>query len=232
MRYFLRVTFSVYKVHNVSFDFCGTTLEASITQTFLQLNPFYKPYQACKTSTSTIGTVFAFSLSLHRYDNRNSSISNPRELKHYFSQTYKPQWLLTPDNSKLLYKYRKIRTICELKLLSKPVVATVVILNTVFFNSVINKLQGTCQFFWVVTKLYKNLFSVKICTFVVYSNNIEKSYTILCDSNKFGFSLKVCITGKRAFNKSSYFHQSFGGLGYLECTAFSAFSAFKIVLSQ
>ena len=74
-----------------------------------------------------------------------------------------------------------------------PVVATIVILNTVFFNSAINKLQETCLFFWVVTKLYKNYFSVKICRFVAYSNNIEKSYTTLCDLNKFGLSLKVCI---------------------------------------
>ena len=28
---------------------------------------------------------------------------------------------------------------------------------------------------------------------MAYSNNIEKSYTALCDLNKFGFSLKVCI---------------------------------------
>ena len=161
MRYFLRVTFSVFKAHNVSYDFFGTTLEASITQTFLQLNPFYKTYQACKTSSSTIGTVFAFSLSLHIYHDRNSCISNSRKLKHYFSQTYKPEWLLTPDNSKLLYKYRKIRTICKMKLLAKPVAVTVVILNIFFFNSVNNKLQGTCLLFWVVTKLYRNLFFSK-----------------------------------------------------------------------
>ena len=65
--------------------------------------------------------------------------------------------------------------------------------NTVFFNSVIIKLQGTCLFFWVVKKLYKNLFSGKNCTSVVYSNNIEKGYTTLCDWKKFDFPLKVCI---------------------------------------
>ena len=50
----------------------------------------------------------------------------------------------------------------ELKLLTNPAVATVVIPDTdFFFNSVINKLQGTCLFFRVVTKLCKNPFSVK-----------------------------------------------------------------------